>query len=508
MPRPISYPGVYVEEVSFRNKIARLGTTSTAFIGSFPSGLLNEPVSISTAAALEEVFGPGAGSTITGRSIQQFIATAGQAPLVVRCENADIEAALASLPDEINLLLVPDTAVAPNPEARATVATAQVWAMRKRAIYIADPPQFTDVADIAQWAGDTPVRSANTTVYYPWITTATESHPPGGAVAGVYVRTDNERGVWKAPAGVDADLPNVDSLSAIVDDHQMRTVNPLGVNVIRDLGEGPRVWGSRTLSSDPEWKYVSVRRLGLMIEGSIQQSTHWAVFEPNDAPLWATVWQAIDEFLHGLWRDGALQGAKPDDAYFVKVDRGTMTQTDIDNGQLIVEVGFAPLKPAKFVIIRIHQRTIAAPDLPGKALHKVLSLTRSLGADTCYQVLFAGNAGPTKIVVARGLAEQLGRPLFRIDLSQMVSKYIGETEKNLVRLLNDAATRKSILFFDEADALFGKRTGVKSAHDRYANVEVSHLLNRIDQYRGIAILCVDRLGAGVEDRHTVEFNSE
>jgi hypothetical protein len=501
----MTYPGVYVEEVSFRNKIPRLGTTATAFIGSFADGPLNQPVRIATAAAVVDTFGSDAGSTVTGRAIAQFFANGGQSPLVVRTDGTDVAGALDALSDAVNLLVVPDTAVMTEEEARDAIAAAQVWATRRRAVYIVDAPQFGDPDDISHWAATTPMRNGNSALYYPWLTVAAHPQPPGGAVAGVYARIDEERGVWKAPAGVDAGLQGVDGLEAAVDDDQTKTLNPLGINAIRDLGAGPTIWGARTLSSDPEWKYVSVRRLSLMIEGSIQQATHWAVFEPNDAPLWATIWQATDDFLNSLWRDGALQGQNPKEAYFVRCGRDTMTQTDIDNGQLILEVGFAPLKPAEFVILRIHQRTASAPDLPGPALSRTLSLTKALGADTCYQLLFAGNAGPTKIAAARGLAAQLRRPLVRIDLDHLVSRYIGETEKNLVRLLSEAATRKSILFFDEADALFGKRTAVKSSHDRYANLEVSHLLDRIDQYRGIAILCVEKIGDRGRQRQIVKF---
>lgn len=499
----MTYPGVYVEEVSFRNKISRLGTTATAFIGNFAEGPLNQPVRITAATDLEATFGDDADATVSGRAVAQFFANGGRSPLAVRMDGTDIAAALEALSDEVNLLVVPDTAAMTEEEARDVVAAAQVWATRRRAIYIVDAPQFDDPDDISHWVATTPMRNSNSALYYPWLTVATQPQPPGGAAAGVYVRTDDEHGVWKAPAGADAGLHGIDGLEAVVDNDQTQTLNPLGINAIRDLGTGPAIWGARTLSSDPEWKYVSVRRLSLMIEASIHQATHWAVFEPNDAPLWATTWQATDDFLNALWRDGALQGQKPSEAYYVKCGRDTMTQVDIDNGQLTLEVGFAPLKPAEFIILRIHQRTASAPDMPGPSLSRILSLTKALGADTGYQVLFAGNAGPTKIVAGRGLAAQLSRPLVRINLSHLVSNYIGETEKNLVRLLREAATRKSILFFDEADALFGKRTAVASSHDRYANLEVSHLLDRIDQYRGFAILCVEK--AEDRNRQVVRF---
>jgi hypothetical protein len=137
-------------------------------------------------------------------------------------------------------------------------------------------------------------------------------------------------------------------------------LNPRGVNVIRDFrasNRGIRLWGARTMSSDPEWKYINVRRFFLYLEESIGKGTRWAVFEPNAEPLWESIRNAIENFLMTSWREGALQGAKPEQAFFVKCDRTTMTQDDIDNGRLICEIGIAPVKPAEFIIFRIFQST-------------------------------------------------------------------------------------------------------------------------------------------------------
>jgi phage tail sheath protein FI len=137
---------------------------------------------------------------------------------------------------------------------------------------------------------------------------------------------------------------------------EQEMLNPRGVNCIRSFaGRGIRVWGARTCSDDPLWKYVNVRRLFLFLEKSIERGTQWAVFEPNDERLWARVRQSISQFLMGVWRDGALMGTTPEEAFFVKCDRTTMTQNDIDNGRLIVLVGVSPVKPAEFVIFRIAQ---------------------------------------------------------------------------------------------------------------------------------------------------------
>ncbi|MEW6173908.1 MAG: phage tail sheath family protein [Bacillota bacterium] len=196
--------------------------------------------------------------------------------------------------------------------------------------------------------------------YYPWLkvydplSKAYKLVPPGGHVCGIYARSDTERGVHKAPAN-EVVKGAVDLEFAITKGEQ-DILNPRGVNCIRAFpGRGIRVWGARTLSSDPLWKYVNVRRLFLFLEESIDEGTQWVVFEPNNEKLWARVRQSISEFLTRVWKDGALMGKTPEEAFFVKCDRTTMTQDDIDNGRLICLIGVAPVKPAEFVIFRIAQ---------------------------------------------------------------------------------------------------------------------------------------------------------
>jgi phage tail sheath protein FI len=196
--------------------------------------------------------------------------------------------------------------------------------------------------------------------YYPWIkvfdpvTQLPKSIPPGGHIAGIYARTDQERGVHKAPANeVVRGATDVDIL---VTKGDQDILNPKGVNAIRVFpGRGIRVWGARNMILDPLWKYINVRRLFIFLEESIDEGTQSFVFEPNDEKLWDRVRQTITQFLTRVWRDGALMGTTPEQAFFVKVDRTTMTQDDIDNGRLIVLIGVAPVKPAEFVIFRIAQ---------------------------------------------------------------------------------------------------------------------------------------------------------
>lgn len=185
--------------------------------------------------------------------------------------------------------------------------------------------------------------------------------PPSGHMAGIYARTDIERGVHKAPANVV--VRGITGLDLIVNQAEQDILNPKNINVIRDFrasNRGLRVWGSRCLTSDASWKYIPVRRLFIFVEESLNEGLQWVVFEPNDEALWARVRQSISNFLIRVWRDGALMGVKQEEAFFVRCDRTTMTQDDIDNGRLIVQVGIAPVKPAEFVIVRIQQFTAEA----------------------------------------------------------------------------------------------------------------------------------------------------
>ncbi|MCG6986320.1 MAG: phage tail sheath subtilisin-like domain-containing protein [Thiocapsa sp.] len=198
--------------------------------------------------------------------------------------------------------------------------------------------------------------------YYPWIyvphprTGVKTLVPPGAAACGIYALTDNTRGVWKAPANVP--VAGAIDLEYDINTGRQEVLNPRGVNCIRRFpGRGIRMWGARTLSSDALWKYVSVRRLFIFLEASIYNSTQWVVFEPNDQRLWARVQQTITLFLRTQWREGALFGAKEEEAFSVAVGRATMTEDDILNGRLIVEVGIAPVRPAEFVIFRVFQKT-------------------------------------------------------------------------------------------------------------------------------------------------------
>jgi hypothetical protein len=198
--------------------------------------------------------------------------------------------------------------------------------------------------------------------YYPWVKildpiTRTEIHqPPSGFVAGIYARNDITRAVYKAPANEVVNLAI--GFEQMLNKAQQDVLNPEGINCFRFFeGRGYRLWGGRTISSDPEWKYVNLRRYFAYLERSIDKGTQWAVFEPNGELLWANVRRTIEDFLLNEWMNGALLGDKPEKAYFVRCDRSTMTQNDLDNGRLVALIGVAPLRPAEFVIFRIGQWT-------------------------------------------------------------------------------------------------------------------------------------------------------
>jgi len=199
-------------------------------------------------------------------------------------------------------------------------------------------------------------------MYHPWLqmfdagAKRSALFPPSGAMAGIYARSDNERGVHKAPAN--EVVRGCTGLSCTYNNGEQDILNPIGVNLIRAFtGRGIRVWGARTVSSNGLWKYINVRRLFIYVEESIKANTNWVVFEPNSEVLWSRVKRTIETFLATCWRDGALAGSSPEQAYFVECGPTTMTQDDIDNGRLICQIGIAPVKPAEFVIFRLTQKT-------------------------------------------------------------------------------------------------------------------------------------------------------
>jgi phage tail sheath protein FI len=240
--------------------------------------------------------------------------------------------------------------------------------------YVVDGPGGADRQvevkpdDAKQFIEALPARSKNSAMFYPWIQVPdpvgvgrnpTRFVPPSGHVAGIFARTDVTRGVWKAPAGIEATVAEAVGLQYYVLDAEQDLLNPVSLNCLRQLpGVGIVSWGTRTLSSDPEWRYVPVRRMGLFLKESLRRGLQWAVFEPNDAELWGRIAINITSFMMTLFRQGAFQGATPGEAFAVVCDRSTNPQENVDAGIVTAKVAFAPLKPAEFVVIEISQKSL------------------------------------------------------------------------------------------------------------------------------------------------------
>lgn len=275
--------------------------------------------------------------------------------------------------DIFNIFCIPVAATLDAPgtftNAFAVYSAAEVYCLERRAFLIIDIPANIDtVQEMKDWLDtNSGLRSRNAGVYFPRLRIADPLNQfrerncgPSGTLAGLYARTDNDRGVWKAPAGIDATLRNVNQLSRVLTDPENGALNPLGIDCLRTFAFiGTVSWGARTLEGADalasEWKYLPVRRFALFLEESLYRGTKFAVFEPNDEPLWAQIRLNVGAFMQTLFRQGAFQGQTPREAYFVKCDKETTTQNDINLGIVNILVGFAPLKPAEFVIIRISQ---------------------------------------------------------------------------------------------------------------------------------------------------------
>jgi len=271
--------------------------------------------------------------------------------------------------DMFNLLLLPADS---SPLDRSTLwGAASAYCQKRRAFLLVDPPDAWKTRDDAVDAGRgvnklrQGVVKDHSAVFFPRVRLADGGRKvtvsPSGAIAGLMARIDSSRGVWKAPAGTEAALVGVLELDAQFSNEENGVLNPRAVNTLRVFPSGIVNWGARTLDGDDDfgsqWKYVPVRRLALFLEESLYRGTQWVVFEPNDEPLWSQIRLNVGAFMHSLFRQGAFQGTTPREAYFVKCDRDTTTQDDINRGIVNIVVGFAPLKPAEFVIVKIQQIT-------------------------------------------------------------------------------------------------------------------------------------------------------
>jgi phage tail sheath protein FI len=303
----------------------------------------------------------------------QWLATEGAAALLGKpVDKTGMNALVTIAPAIFNILCLPAAANLPATSLKSVYDTAAKFCEDQRAFLIADIPPGTDTPKkMTDWLdastnADAITRDKNAAVYFPRLNMADPLNEnrlrevgASGTMAGVYARTDSARGVWKAPAGTDTSLRGV-SLVVKLTDLENGALNPLGINALRNFPIFGNIgWGARTLegadNQASEWKYIPVRRTALYLEESLYQGSKWIVFEPNDEPLWAQIRLNFGAFMHSLFRQGAFQGTTPKEAYFVKCDKETTTQDDINRGIVNILVGFAPLKPAEFVVIKIQQ---------------------------------------------------------------------------------------------------------------------------------------------------------
>ncbi len=384
-------PGVYVEEVDRGSKpIEAVGTNTVGFIGESSKGPVNESILITNWSQFVKTFGDFEHCSVAfAHGVYGFFNNGGSRCFVVNVgapADAEVSASADDKKDEKakaapknadrdGLFIGKDNGpgqrsglkcfdeideiaivCAPGQTSPAVQdALLSHCETRKDRFAILDSPEtITGGVDRLPKPRD----SKYGAYYFPWIQVYDPDKgnifvPPSGHIAGVYSRVDNERGVHKAPAN--EIIRGALGLKYNVSKGEQDLLNPKGINAIRFMSNAIRIWGARTLSSDPSWRYINVRRLFIMVESSIERATQWVVFEPNDHRLWKRVARTISSFLTLLWRNGALMGTSPEQAFFVKCDEETNPAEVVDAGQLVVEIGLAPVKPAEFVIFRIGQ---------------------------------------------------------------------------------------------------------------------------------------------------------
>jgi phage tail sheath protein FI len=392
-------PGVYVEEAGFRSKtIEGVATGTTAFVGVTrrgPFAVDKCPKELTSFAEFERIYGGAkdlAGlspkTNYVAHAARVFFEQGGKRLFLARVKTASVAAtesanivrgatkeknwadALRALltVDKVSIVAAPgSTELGPNADAIQSQLVAHAESRGAYRIAVLDIPKGKSPEQAREYR----VRfdSMAAAFYYPWVLTANPGFdandptsqkdlmlPPSGFICGIYARNDIQRGAAKALAN--EEIRGAAGFEREITQAEQDMLNTAGVNCLRYFpGRGYCVWGARTASSDPEWKYVNVRRHLIYLEHSIDKGTQWVVFEPNGEKLWAAVRKAVSNFLYNEWRNGALQGQKPEEAFFVRCDRTTMTQNDLDNGRLICLIGVAPIKPAEFVIFRIGQKT-------------------------------------------------------------------------------------------------------------------------------------------------------
>jgi len=383
MPARLRYPGVYVEETSSGVKtIAGVPTSITLFVGMAREGDLNRPTNIYGFGEFEQIFGVDVAYGEMALQVKQFFLNGGSEAIVVRLEGddggtpelADYENAYSSVESEVdtfNLLTLPRGFEQTDDQRQRLWGAASVFCQRQRAFLIVDPRgDWQTPADAA--AGIVGVRTGvvidHAGIYWPRILSVYGALPidPSGTIAGIMSRTDAQRGVWKPPAGRNASILGVTGLEHQVVNAEHDTMNRQGVNALQQFAGSLMVWGARTMagfehSGENEYRYISVRRTALFLEESFSRGLEFARFEPNGEHLWAQIRSATSAFMQNLFQQGAFQGTKASEAWFVRCDSSTTTQSDIDRGRVNLMVGFAPMRPAEFVILKVQQSLGSQP---------------------------------------------------------------------------------------------------------------------------------------------------
>lgn len=368
-------PGVYVEEVDRGTKpLEMVGTSTVGFIGETTVGPVNEPIFCTNWSQFTKHFGDFQHSEYLAHAVYGFFNNGGGRCFVLNVGAGDPEKKVASKAalyigqdngpgtrtglkafedvEEINILCAPGQT---DPVIQDAVLS-HCENMRYR-FAVLDSPEVIEKGGVDKLPK--PRDSKYGAYYFPWIEVydpykGNVFQPPSGYMCGVYARSDGERGVHKAPAN--ELVRGALGLRYNITKGEQDILNPKGINCIRAFSNrGIRVWGARTISSDASWRYINVRRLFNMVEQSIEIGTQWAVFEPNDQRLWKRITRDLTAFLMRLWRQGALFGKTPEEAFYVKCDDETNPPEVIDAGQLICEIGMCPVKPAEFVVFRIGQ---------------------------------------------------------------------------------------------------------------------------------------------------------
>jgi phage tail sheath protein FI len=339
--------GVVVEEQPLGPPPIEGASTVVAFVGDAGSG---DAIEIESLGDFEAAYGAAADAGDLGQAVALFF------------ENGGYSLWIAPTLQALDAVAQVDLMALPGVSDPASQVAALAYAEQRGAFLILDPPASASALHgaVAWLSGAAALRHPNAAAYVPRVIRdgATEPVANSGAVAGVMIRIERERGVWTAPAGERADLAGVEGLETAFTDADSQALNTHGLNTLRSFPDQRLlVWGARTLAGDDaqpgDWKYVPIRRLALFIERSLGEGLKWTVFEPNAEPLWANVRLRVGAFFQGLFRDGAFAGQTPRDAYAVRCDAATMTQDDIAAGRLVVEVGFAPLRPAEFVVLTL-----------------------------------------------------------------------------------------------------------------------------------------------------------